>query len=72
MYVYGFNKILPASMKKSSDKENLCVFAELTTDLKAHRLNTIFHIMDNEDSIGLKKTMKIMDIKYSSQHGIRA
>ena len=48
MYVYGFNKILPDSMKNSSDKENLCVFTELTTDLKAHRLNTTFHVMDNE------------------------
>ena len=72
MYVYGFNTILPDSMKNSSDKENLCVFTELTTYLKARRLNTTFHVIDKEDLIGLKKTMKSMDIEYPSQHGIRS
>ena len=42
----------------------ICMFIEFTTDLKTHEFNPGFHVMENEASTALKKTMADMYINY--------
>ena len=62
MHVYDWKNIMTTAMKKRSDKEMICAFTELTTELKTHRINPRFHIMDNKSSKALKIAMLTMDI----------
>ena len=63
MYVYDCNKILMAPTKNRSDKDILSSLTKLTTEFKTWRFNSVFHIMENEASTALKKTMTTMMLR---------
>ena len=62
--MYDCNTTLTTATKNRSDKEMIRAFMGLTEDLKSHRINPGFHLMDNEASIALNMKMKTMNIKY--------
>ena len=62
IYVYDLKTILKTPMNNRSDKEMICDFTKLTTDLKSRGINPVFHIMDNKSYIASNNTMTTKDI----------